>query len=153
MSANRVPSAESAVYLWTYAESSRNFAGWHLTADEAACRALLEAIDQLADSDSLTTATQPPTAAILAIPNNRRAAVRAGSRLTVRAESERGAWRLAESAGEVTIVVGPDRLEALRRGIHDVRRGRGDYSLGADYKRASRDQRLWFWWMPRVRGR
>ncbi len=141
--------APGAVYLWTYLEQSASFPGWHLTADGAGCQALLVALDQLAPGGSITLPTRPPTPAILAVPHNRRAQTRAASHLTFCHEAGRAVWRLEERDGGVTFFASADRLITVRRRIVDVSRGRGDSWIGADYKRSSREQRLWFWWMPR----
>lgn len=148
------PAADAgAIYVWVYEEPNRSYAGWHLTADGAGCQALLTTIDRLIVGDAATLTTRPPTPAILSVPNKRRAPMRAVSSLQLRLAADPRAWQLAESDGALTLLVGSERLAAVRAGVVDVRRGRGDYSITATGPRPPRDQRLWFWWMPRMSDR
>jgi hypothetical protein len=140
------------IYLWTYPDGAKDYAGWHVTADARGCRDLVSMIDRASTEElARPLRTLAPTAPILAVPNNRRASVQAASGITVVHAPDREAayWRLEATAGDVVLLVGSEQLALLRAAVVDVSLGRGDYSLGSAEKRAPRQQRLWFWWMPK----
>jgi hypothetical protein len=140
------------IYLWTYPEGVKDYAGWHLTADAAGCQMLLATLDRVStDERARPLQTFAPNVAILTVPNNRRASAQAAAAITVVHARDRDAayWHLEVTAGGVALSVGTERLAALRAAVVDVSQGRGDYCLGSAEKRAPRQERLWFWWMPK----
>jgi hypothetical protein len=132
------------VYLWRYKGNARNYPGWHLTADTPGCASLLELIDLMRDSQFLSEAPirlSQPTLRQISVPNAplehdpaKSLAVYHSPKLVA------DHWRLSENDGRVRLEVGHDSLSELRKGIADVARHEGDYSIGAT------GQALWFWW-------
>src|SRR5258708_1851433 len=98
------------VYLWRYVEGTKNFSGWHLTADAEGCEqalAILASLDR-----ERTVAITPPTPAILQVPGNRGGAARWWSprRLTLVPGT---LWRVEASADWVRLVVGTAKVQEL----------------------------------------
>ena len=133
------------VYLWRYKGNARNYPGWHLTADEPGCAALLELIDLMRASQFSSEAPIPlsqPSPRELVVPNAPREHIPANSLTVYHSPTKLAAdhWRLTENDSRVRLEVGHDGLSELRNGIADVARHEGDYSIGAT------GQELWFWW-------
>ncbi|MFO0901137.1 MAG: hypothetical protein U0836_27230 [Pirellulales bacterium] len=123
------------VCLWRYASDSRNYAGTHLTADSAGCDTLLAYLAKLetaleASSAQLSTAT--PNRAELEVVGHR-APILSAATWTIRHDPQADAstWRLVWSPSAVLLEVGKDQLKALQAGVADIRRGTGDYCIGA----------------------
>ena len=137
-----------SVALWRYEENQRNFPGWHLTADPAGCASLLALLDALASdgpTSSRTVVVQAPTPAILAVPNNRSSTWRSPSRLRLSLSTNTAEWVFPEALEPATFTFGLEWLAELQRGITDISRSRGDYSIG---KASGGNLQLWFWWQP-----
>ncbi len=139
------------VYLWRYqGVGVRHYPGWHLTADAPGCTSMLELIDLMHASPFAGRASVPLTA-----PGDRELSVpNAGLPHTAAASFELyhsptkvppAHWRLVADDGRVRLEAGREALAEVRRGIADVARHEGDYSIGAD------GQELWFWWFPGAR--
>lgn len=137
-----------AVSLWRYTENTRNYPGWHLNADVAGCRSLLDLLDALATEPGSyrTIPLRPPSEAQLSVPNNRGAAPAAATKLRLAVADAPAQWHLPADHDPATLTIGSDWLAPLRKGLLDITRGRGDYSIGEE---DSDSLRLWFWWGPR----
>jgi hypothetical protein len=140
------------IALWRYAENERNYPGWHLTADATGCTSLVALFDALAADGiaaSRTVETVPPTAAILAVPNNRagRAAWKAPRKLRISLSTTAAQWSFPQLLDPAEFTVGLDWLAPLREGIDGIPRGLGDYSIGSS---DNGSLPLWFWWQPRA---
>ncbi len=137
-----------SVALWRYKENQRNFPGWHLTADAAGCASLLTLLDALvADGGnrSRTVAVQAPTPAILSVPNNRSSACRSPSKLRLSLSANPSEWSFPDLLEPATLTLGAEWVPELQRGIADIARGEGDYSIGSP---SGENLQLWFWWQP-----
>jgi hypothetical protein len=53
---------------------------------------------------------------------------------------------LSEERERLSLRVGDQRADELLRGLRDIRRGEGDYSLAPTEKGVAPP--IWFWWMP-----
>jgi hypothetical protein len=140
----------AALYLWCYPDGSKNYAGWHLTADARGCGALVSYLDELAsghrNEESRTLNVIPPTRKVLSVPGCRYAA-RSAQRLRLLVDrTDVRHFELREQDGEVSLRVGAERLPELRAHVEEIPRGGGDVSMVPDGRRP-RDQALWFWWM------
>lgn len=138
------------LYVWTYLENRRNFPGWHLTADDAACARLSRTIQGLSAgslSEPQVFPVWPVTPAVLAVPNNGRAKARSATELRVALAQEPRHFSLEERDGVLTIKAGSERLEELRKNLIGIIQKRGDHSMFPDGKRILHDQSLWFWWL------
>ncbi|HVH36754.1 MAG TPA: hypothetical protein VM847_21865, partial [Tahibacter sp.] len=133
------------VSLWRYTVNTRNYPGWHLNADAAGCRSLLDLLDALATEPGSyrTIPLRPPSAAQLDVPNNRRSPVVAATKLQLALSDVPAQWRFPHDDDPATLTIGSDWLAPLRKGLLDITRGRGDYSIGSD---ADGNLPLWFWW-------
>ena len=117
--------------------------GWSITADDAACDALLDLFDRMENA-------QWPGKKRMPLVKLRRAANVVGwirnrwaTHLTVKYPKDRVAdehWALEEQDRELFLTVGLSRLRELREAIADVKQGGGDYCIGSD------ENRLWIWW-------
>jgi len=137
------------LYVWTYLESTKSYAGWHLNADRVACARLSEVIEGLS-AGSLRAPqvfpVSPVTAAVLAVPNNRRAKARSARELRLLTDPDPRRFSLEERDDVLTITAGSERLEELRKSIVGITQNKGDFAMIADGKRRPPDHRLWFWW-------
>src|SRR3712207_2285031 len=65
---------EGRLYFWRYTENTRNYPGWHLTADDLCCRSLADLIERMLSARGRPRkplAVTPPTREVLRVPNNR----------------------------------------------------------------------------------
>ena len=132
--------------LWRYTDNTRNFPGWHFTADAAGCASLVALLDALAADAapaSRTVALVAPTAANLAVPGNRSAGIVAANRLRISYSPDLTSWQMPEDAEPAQLSIGPNWLSTLRDAIAGIPRGEGDYSVGAS---GSGNSQLWIWW-------
>ncbi|GAA5068891.1 hypothetical protein GCM10025759_05090 [Lysobacter panacisoli] len=134
------------ISLWRYTENECNYPGWHLNADEAGCRSLLELLDALSFEGSGTRAIAltPPTSGQLQVPNNMRglAAWVAPEKWRITLSPEPDGWVFPSDLHPGALTVDSTWLGPLRTGITGIQAGRGDYSIG-DRKGGLA---LWFWW-------
>ncbi|WP_257385617.1 hypothetical protein [Tahibacter caeni] len=133
------------ISLWRYAGNTRHYPGWHLNADAAGCRSLIDLLDALATEYGRyrTVPLLPPGAAQLRVPDNRRSACIAATKLQWMLSDATTLWRFPPDGDPAVLTVGSDWLAPLRRGLHDIARGRGDYCIGGD---RNGNLPLWFWW-------
>lgn len=138
---------QGSVSLWRYIENERNYAGWHLNADLLGCASILALLEELTHNEGTHRSVQisPPSAAQLAVPNNRggRAAWLAPAKLRVVCSPEPTTWEFPPSLDPASLKVGCDWLVALREGIAGMPKGCGDCSIGS---RKNGSLSLWFWW-------
>jgi hypothetical protein len=135
------------LYLWQYRENSRRYAGWHLTADDAACVSLLDLLDRLEQLSDCVLAVTRPTAQVLAVPNFPPLVHWSAPKVLRLIFSREEAWDIRSVAEEVTLMLGPAMLGELRNGIAGIPQGKGDYAIRPS--NVEPDQELWLWWMVR----
>ena len=139
---------DGSISLWRYTENERNYYGWHLSADARGCKSLSNLLQALAADGHAATRTvelQPPTPAVLAVPNNRggRATYKAPAKLRLSFTKEAGQWSFPATLDPAELAFGYDWLAPLQEGLDAVAQGRGDYSIGANQ---GSSLPLWFWW-------
>jgi hypothetical protein len=131
------------ICIWRYKDNSRNYPGYHLSADNEGCRELRERLSQIRNSEAF--ALTPPDAAVLSVPNNQggRAKYFAGRKLLVRTASSLApnTFRWDEQDTTFNLTCSREMIARLIEGVAEVEKGNGDYSIGGEY-----DQVLWFWW-------
>ena len=143
------------IYLWKYEENTKNYPGWHLHANNEGCASLQELIELMVKakfSSERTISIIPPTAKILMVPNNKggKAKWLSVDRIKVKfvkGESDSEEWSLQHKHPQLFLTIGENKLKALEKGIKDIAKGKGDYSIG--YKEETTDSEpscLWFWW-------
>jgi hypothetical protein len=128
-------------------ENLRNFSGYHLSADGEGCGVIRERVGRLDGSGvfSVSFPVVAPDAGVLGVPNNEggRARVLAARRFRVEAAPtlEPGTFLWAEVEDTFVLTCSGEFPELILKGIADVERGVGDYSIGG-----KSGPRLWFWW-------
>ncbi|MCF7750275.1 hypothetical protein KQ945_05925 [Bacillus subtilis subsp. subtilis] len=131
--------------LWSYRDNLRNFPGWHLGADAAGGVSLLALLDALGIDGAGATRTlqiTAPSAAQLAVPNNRDAQWEAPTTWRLTFDDGVPFWQWQVEERRVSLRLGSEAMADLRHGVLDIAAGRGDHSVGHGA------QALWFWWWP-----
>jgi len=137
------------VYFWRYVENTRNYPGWHLTADKTFCDGFADLTDRMLNAPynsqkSLTVAL--PTKEVLRVPNNHGglAGWKAPKLLILKHQKDNVSkyYSLLEEI-ENTVILGLSRrnLEELKECVSEIPHGKGDYSIEIG------DTVLWFWWL------
>jgi hypothetical protein len=142
---------EGRLYLWRYTENTRNYSGWHLTADDVCCQSLADLIGRMLSArwgSQKTLAVTPPTKEVLGVPNNRGGRARWEAPGGLLLKYPKGAIgdeysELEERGGRLILSAGRQQLELLKECVLKVPRGEGDYAITVG------ETSLWFWWMPR----
>ncbi len=133
--------------MWRYLENTRNYPGWHFSADDAGCASMLALLDVLFLDPAGTTRTlqlTAPSEEVLSVPNNRGASVEGPVSLRVSHAVDPEALSWSQEGDRLVLEIGQQRAPMLRKGIADVAAGYGDYSI------ATIPLPLWFWWWPRA---
>lgn len=121
------------IFFW-FEPSPRQGDGWHIAADEIGC-------DDLDEIIRLCREAAFPARFRVAITDARGRS----SFLTVSCDREWASdhWRIQGSETPV-LELGEGGLDLLSRAVIDLRRGHGDYTIGA----REPDHWLWVWWPP-----
>ena len=136
------------ISLWRYLENTRNYPGWHFTADDAGCASMLALLDALFLDPAGSTRTlqlTAPSAEVLSVPNNRRAPVKGPASLKLSHVVDPEVLRWIQDGDRLVLEIGQQRAPMLRKGVADVAAGNGDYCI------ATAPLPLWFWWWPKKR--
>jgi hypothetical protein len=147
-------------WCWEYRENTRNYPGIHFTARPADCDALLRCLDVLVEEGEGATRL----ASLNPLASEDEARISGGQRyhcfsqlrlrLAPQTDALQQMYVAAQDEKTVHIEITCVRLECLRRGIEDIKRGTGDYSMGPrsdkrkGYLLGSWDRRskpFWFW--------
>lgn len=134
------------VCLWRYRERARNYPGFHLSADPPGCDQLLALLGSLAKARTPQTgnvALDPVTPAVLAIPNNRDAAVSTYRHWVLVVDPNFAPERLhfTITNDRIQTELSTVQVESMADGVRDMRERRGDYAIGDE-----EGHELWFWW-------
>lgn len=133
------------IWLWRYQENTRNYPGWHFTADDrggASLIALLHAFDKDGPANFRTVQLDPPSARILSVPNNRQTAWVSPSKMRLTLAPSPDEWRFTERDNIATFSIGKNWIPALVKAIRSIASGDGDFSIGP----AGSSDRLSIWW-------
>jgi len=136
-----------SLYLWRYLENTRNFPGWHLSADDLFCQSFADLTEKMLAArwnSQKTLLVTPPSSRILNVPNNRggEAQWKSAQSLLLKYPKDKVAedyFSLEEVEGNVVLSVGAQKLRLLCECILGTRQGKNDYSIGI------KDLQLWFW--------
>lgn len=144
----RMSTKAGRVCLWRYRDKSRDYAGFHLSADRAGCDQLLSLLPTLIKPRTAqigTVVLDPVTPTDLAIPRSRvgQVAVMAYGRweLLVDSRFEPEHLKFVVVADRIRTELSHVQAESLIGGVEDIRARRGDYSIGDE-----EGDQLWFWW-------
>jgi hypothetical protein len=136
------------ICVWRYRDHSRDYSGFHLSADPAGATQLLKLLDSLAKARTPqigNVVLDPVTPDVLAIPNNRsaRSAIIAYRHweLIVDPKFPPEQLHFAVTNDRLRTQLSLIQVESLVAGVEDVRALRGDYAIGDED-----EDRLWFWW-------
>ena len=136
------------ICLWRYRDHSRDYPGFHLSADPPGGAQLLTLLGSLAKARTPqigNVVLDPVTSAVLAIPNNRsgRSAISAYRHWELIVDPRFPPERLhfAVMNDRVRTELSVVQVESVVAGVEDIRALRGDYAIGDE----DEDQ-LWFWW-------
>lgn len=72
------------VCLWRYLDNTKNYPGWHFSADRLGCNSVIELLALMETAElpmRRTVQLRPPSADVLGVPNNRRARWKAAGAL------------------------------------------------------------------------
>jgi len=147
------------VWCWKYLENTRNYPGLHLTAKADACDALLKCLWILEQEGHGAKRTIP----LKSLDPKDEAKISGGQRFHCfsilkiffyRETADLRQMCISEIDDIVLIESTEVRIQQLRQGIQDVRKGCGDYSIAPKKKRkenlllGDKDKKsleLWFW--------
>lgn len=139
---------EGRLYLWRYIENTRNYPGWHLTADDTCCHSLVDLIERMLTarwSSHKSLVVTPPTKEVLSVPNNRggEAGWKAVRILTLKYPKDKvrdDHFSLEENGDEIILSAGRENLKLLNEWMLRISKGEGDYAIQIG------ETHLWFWW-------
>ena len=144
MAVSEIPmlSRGDSVYLWRYEGSVRSYRGWHFTANDSGCRALLAILKALESTDikSRTVVLSVPGTEELEVPSCRLPHVAATKLRLTSVDEPRDRWQVESHGDVVSLTFGPEGAGKFAHAVEDVSRGIGDYFIGTD------PNRLWVWW-------
>jgi hypothetical protein len=134
------------VYLWQYVENTRNYPGWHLTADETFRRSFADLIRRMLAAGyncqkSLNVTS--PAKEILSVPNNQggRAKWKSPKVLVLKLQKDKirdDYFSLEDSENTVILTTGGQKLELLTKCVLKI-------SKDIDYSIEIGKTQLWFW--------
>lgn len=131
------------VCLWRYLDNTRNYPGYHLSADMDGCRLLREKLAQIPGKARIPL--DEPDKAVLSVPNNKGGVARLVAGVTLRIESNpelpEGYFAFVEKGQIIVLTCSIQMMAGILRGVGDMEQGKGDYAIRGDG-----DCRLWFWW-------
>lgn len=135
------------VSLWRYANPSHSYAGWHLSADDAGCRSLLDLLAVLSTSPAgayRTINLTEPSTRLLGVVNCSSSLIDPPPKLRISYSAMYEDWSLVAEQGHAALRVGETWRLASIAAIEAMSRGEGDFIIGPRHP----DQRVWFWWWP-----
>jgi hypothetical protein len=135
------------VSLWRYASASRSYQGWHLSADDAGCRSLLDLAAVLSTSPTgacRTISVTQPSQRLLAVVNCNSPAMDSIPKLRISHSAMHEDWSLVAEREHVALTLGETWRLRLLDAVEAMSRGEGDFLFGPRHP----DQRIWFWWWP-----
>jgi hypothetical protein len=136
------------IHFWRYRENTRNYPGYHLTADADGCAHLstvLSAHEAARRPMSTSLALAPLTPEVLSVPGNSRgnATVVALASLDLVTDPSYPDERfiVSDNGSTCRLELSRDQAGCVLEGVADILRGKGDYCIGGDG-----DHVVWFWW-------
>ena len=146
---------EGSLHVWHYPERVKGMEGWHLNADEPACRSMADLVDRMLASEGEVQRRIPVSA-----PGRMRGAPghrwEPATKLLLRfpnGEAEDDHWHLELREGNVlALTLGAAKLRQFKESLLSLPHWKDDYALGPDVelRRAPGRERwrrecLWFW--------
>ncbi|MFN4092363.1 MAG: hypothetical protein ACK4FG_05665 [Brevundimonas sp.] len=126
----------------------RMYSGWHVSADAEGCDSLLELLNALASArtaDHRTLAIMDPkSVGVDRIFSDHALKVHHPTKLRLKFDPAAPEAELVEASDRVTLTMGTDGLESLRKAVSDLRSDEADFSISL-----AGEDRLSFWWWPK----
>jgi hypothetical protein len=137
------------IFFWRYDRASKGYRGFHLSADNNGCDALLAGLRKKIRKPSDRTAKFnlcEPTERVLSAPNYRTRA-QTWKLLEIRVDHNVPERFLNVTAENdlAHVSLSKDMAESMEKGVQDILEGNGDWSISSELKNADR-QPIWFWW-------
>lgn len=139
------------IWIWRYIIQSKNYAGLHFTADSAACKSFKHLIRLMKEAQWPSTKILLISAKPFIDPTGYGykktvlKTIKIKYRKNLVAEDH---WQIDWDGTKrnPTLSLGAKKLNELEKGVSDVEKGYGDYSIGPVEKSYLPDMSLWFWW-------
>jgi len=139
-----------SISLWRYRDATKNCAGWHLFADKAGEKSLLELLQALlkaTEAIQRTIQLTKPTPEILSIPNHGRA-IWSPTKWLLAYDPQLDAtakWTFPPDVDPALLSIGIEFCKLLTDAVEKWSEGLNDFSIGPAYRRAKHSMRLLFW--------
>ncbi len=137
------------IFFWKYDRPSKGYRGFHLSADDSGCDALLTGLRKKMRTPSARTAKfslSTPTERILSAPNYRtRAQTWKFLEILVDQNASERFLSVTTENDVAYVTVSKDIADSMERGVQDILEGNGDWSISSESKNADH-QTIWFWW-------
>jgi hypothetical protein len=131
------------ICLWRYLDNTKNYHGYHLSADARGCRLLQDKLASIRSKVSIPL--DQPDKAVLSVPNNQGGKARwiAGAVLFLetRPELSDEHFDFEEQGERVVLTCSTHLIGKILRGVEDMGKGEGDYAISG-----AGNCSLWFWW-------
>ena len=131
------------ICLWRYRDNTRNYPGFHLSADPEGCLVLRDLLGT--GRQTTSTPLHSVDAEILEVPNNLKGEARWTSWRRFRIQSfgdeAPETFEFAEDGETLLLTCSRAQIGCILKGVEDMESGRGDYCIGGDGEHV-----LWFWW-------
>jgi len=133
------------IYLWTYKQRNRNYAGHHLSADAEGAEYLIELFGRLettTKSKSKTVQLSPVTKKILSVPGYNAPVVKYNEwKIDLDTEAKDEYFEITGNGSNCILNLSSAQAGCILEGAKDISQGKGDYCIGGD-----KDNVIWFWW-------
>jgi hypothetical protein len=133
------------IYLWKYRQKNRNYAGYHLSADDKGAEYLIELFGRLGTttkSKSKTVQLSQVTEKVLSVPGYNAPIVKYNDwKIELDNEVQDEYFEIIGNGSTCILNLSSAQAVCILEGVKDISQGKGDYCIGGD-----KDNVIWFWW-------
>ena len=131
--------------VWRYADPSRAWRGWHLTADPLGCRSIKSLLDRMHAGGQChrTLKLEPVTDAILRVPNYGHKVVGHFDKLRIEYRPECEELLMVPAGERLTMTVGDKRLRVLSAAFATMETGGSDFGIATSDDRKAESWMFW----------